>query len=348
MKIKELQKILSKKKTDFALFYNADYDKNEHNMVYFSQYKGIGVLVIPKDNFPFLIVPKMEQKSAKEGNIKRIIVWDKEKRLFENVKFIIKKNNVKIAIDKNNFSLNAYKELKKNFKLKTTDISKECDKLRQIKTKKEIEIIKKGCKISDEILTKCIKQIKTFKTESEIKAHLENETKKRGCELAFSTIVASGKNSSKAHHHTIDTKLNRGFCVIDFGIKYKDYCTDTTRTIYIGKITKKEKQIYDFLLKVQKDTIKSIKINDKCSKINEYARKSLKQYNKYFTHGLGHGFGIKIHELPNLTEKSKDVIQNNMVFTVEPGIYMKSFGIRIEDDILIEKNQVKILTRTRW
>ena len=350
MKINEFQSVLNEGKIDFALFYNVDFEKIEHNVVYFSQYSGIGALVIPAKNKPLLIVPKMEIKKAKESIIKKIYNWNKDKRLFENVKYFIKKNKTKskkIGIDKNSFSLNAYKELKKNFKnIKSIDISKDCLKLRETKTKKEIEIIKKGCKISDEILKKCFKNFKKFKTEAEVKAFLEYEAKKKGCGLAFPTIVASGTNASKPHHKTKNTLLKKGFCVIDFGIRYKNYCTDTTRTIYLGNINKKEKEIYNFLLNIQKNIIKNIKINKKCSEMYNETRNNLKNYKKYFTHGLGHGFGIKIHELPNLTKKSKDKIKNNVIFTVEPGIYLKNFGIRIEDGILIENNKVKVLTKT--
>ena len=86
-------------------------------------------------------------------------------------------------------------------------------------------------------------------------------------------------------------------------------------------------------------------MNKKCSKIYYKTRDSFKNYKKYFIHGLGHGFGINIHELPNISEKSKGKVENNLVFTIEPGIYLKNFGIRIEDDILIENNLVKVLTK---
>jgi len=349
MKIKEFQAVLKKRKVSFALFYNTDFERREHNMIYFSQYSGVGVLVVPVFKKPFLIVPKMEFRKAKEGIVKRVYVLDKEKRFFENVKFFLNKNKIrskKIAIDKNIFTLNAFKELKRNFTgKKYVDISNECCLLRQTKTKKEIVIIKKACVISDHILAKCFSNFKKFKTESDVRAFLEYETKKRGCDLAFPTIVASGVNAVKPHHETKVSRLKKGFCIIDFGVRYKNYCSDTTRTIFFGKISKKEKEIYNFLLAVQKDLIKNIKTGKNCSAVYNECIKSLKKYAKYFTHGLGHGFGIRIHELPNLTEKSKDKIVSNMVFTIEPGIYLKRFGIRIEDDILIEKNKVKVLTK---
>jgi len=193
---------------------------------------------------------------------------------------------------------------------------------------------------------KAIKNFKTFKTESEAAAFLEYETKKQGLELSFNPIVASGVNGSIPHYEPANIKIKKGFCVIDFGVKYKGYCSDITRTIYIGTPSKKEKDTYNSLLKIQKDTINKVKPNKKCSELYDFVNTSLGKDKKYFTHGLGHGVGVEIHELPNLTLNSKDRIKNNMVFTIEPGVYFpRRFGIRIEDTLLF-KNKPILLTKT--
>jgi len=343
MKTKEFQSILKKKKIDFALFYNVDYDKADANMLYFSGYKGIGALVITR-NRKFLIVPKMEIGRVK--GIKRH-VWDKNYRLFEFVKKKVK--GKVIGIDKNVFTLNHYKELKKHFKnAKTADISKICGKLRTIKANKEIKIIRNACKITDSILKKCFSNFKMFRKETDVAAFLGNETKKLGCEMAFNPVVASGKNAAVPHHVPENIKLKNGFCVIDFGVKYKGYCSDETRTIYIGKPKEKEIRLYNFLLGIQKDAINNARIGKKCHDLHNKVNKDLGKYKKYFTHGLGHGIGIDIHELPNLTEKSKDILKRGMAFTIEPGIYFKNrLGIRIEDDILLVEKGIEILTKAK-
>jgi len=345
-KIKEFQNILRKKKIDFFISCNIDFARFDYDMAYFSGYNGVGALIIPKNKKPFLIVSRFEAKRARERGLK-VYSPTKSKRLFEFVAEKVKQNKIKhkkIGVNKEEFTLLLRDYLKKNFrKARLVDLRKELYQLREQKTKKEIEIIKKGCRISDEILKKCFKEFKKFKTEAEVKAFLEYEAKKRCCELAFPTIVASGSNSSKAHHSTEDTKLKKGFCVIDFGIRYKNYCTDTTRTIYLGKPSKKEIEIYNLLLDVQKRVIERIKLGGKCAKLFENVKKDLGKYSKYFTHGLGHGLGVKIHESPNLTDKSKDKIKENSVFTIEPAVYMKNFGIRIEDDVLVT-NKVEVLT----
>ena len=128
---------------------------------------------------------------------------------------------------------------------------------------------------------------------------------------------------------------------MDLGVKHKNYCSDITRTVYLGKPSKKEKDDYNKVLKLQEELIKSKELDAK--KLDSKARKIL---GKDFIHGLGHGIGIEIHEKPLLTQKTKDKLKNNMVFTIEPGLYKKQ-GIRIEDDILIKNNKKIQLTKTR-
>ena len=156
--------------------------------------------------------------------------------------------------------------------------------------------------------------------------------------MAFKTIVASGKNSSFPHHTTKNKKLQRGFCIIDYGVRYKGYCSDTTRTVYLGKPSKKEVEIYNKVLQVQKDAIFMLEPGKTCGEIDASVRKVL---GDRFTHGLGHGVGIEIHEMPSFQPDSKHVLENNMVFTIEPGVYYESiYGIRIEDTVLLKGKAV--------
>ena len=234
MKISDLKAILDEKNLDFAIFCNSDSTRTNPNLFYFSGYKGIGALVIPKNNHPFMVVPEMEYQRAKKSMIKKVYSMEKRK-FFESIHKAVKKNKLKaknIAIDKNNFTLNSYRHFKKQFKkIKAKDISLDCIKLRQIKTEKEILFMQKSCSYADKILQKAIKNFKHFKTESQAAAFIEHEARKNGLELAFSPIVASGSNGSMPHHEPSDAKIKHGFCVIDFGVKYNGYCSDIPRTI---------------------------------------------------------------------------------------------------------------------
>ena len=348
MKAGRFQYCLRANRIDLALLLNLDSLDYNHNMLYFTGYKGIGVFLIPKNKKPFLVVPEMEVERAKKS-FNKVCQFDK-KRLFESIKQILRKNKVKfrtLGIDYSSININAFRALKKEFKkTKIKDISKVLLDLRKIKDEEELKNLRKSCSIADSIVRKCLKSFKKFRTEKDVAFFLEYEAKKASCGLSFPPIVASGKNASMPHYEPQNIELKKGFCVIDFGVKYRGYCSDITRTVYIGKPSEKEKQIYNFLLKIQNNLIKNIKINKKCDKIYNECVKQLNNYSKYFTHGLGHGVGVEIHELPNLTLNSKDKIENKMVFTIEPGIYVANkFGIRIEDTVLFDK-KVSILTKT--
>ena len=351
MKIREFQKLLREKKIDFALFYNIESMEYDKDILYFSGYKGVGSLIIPKNKKAFLVVPRAEYGRVKKGKIKGYML-PKRKRLFESCLDSINKNKInkkKIGVNKDVFTLNVYRAFKRYFKKnKVIDVSRLCEKAREIKTEGEIKKIKKACKINGKIFNSLIKNIKNkkVKTELDIAGFIEKEAKKFGCELAFDPVVASGKGASVPHYEAENIKLRKGFCVIDFGVRFEEYSSDMTRTIYIGKPSKKDIELYNFLLKIQEDIIKNMKVNDKGGAIYNNTKKELKKYSRNFTHGLGHGIGIKVHELPNLTDKSKDKIQRNTVFTVEPGIYFKNkLGMRIEDTVLM-KDKAIVLTRS--
>ena len=343
MKIKELQVYLRNKKIDYCLLLNSE-KSPDHNFTYFTQIPEsmavYSLLIIPKTKKPFLLVSRLEYSIAeKYSRIKKLYKIEKEP--LKQVKSIIK--GKRIALNKNNITLNQHKLLKKELKAKFIDISQFLLKLRSTKTKDEINLLKKSCSYASSIIKKTINYCNKNKTESQVKNFIEDEIKKLSLEQAFPPIVASGINSFNPHHLSGNKKLKR-FTVIDLGVKYKNYCSDITRTIYIGKPNKEEIETYNKVLSVNKDSISSK--TKSCSKLTINAKNEL---GKYFIHGLGHGIGIEIHELPNIKETSKDKLKENMVCTIEPGFYKqnKKIGLRIEDSVLIVKNHKRILTKVR-
>ncbi len=345
--IKKFQEELRKKGVDAALILNLGMEKKDINLFYFTQVNiDFACLIVYKNKNPLLIVPKTDKDKLKGfSRIKNIRAIPKKKRLFEFLKDLVRGNKT-IGLDEVNLTVYYYKLLKRKLRKKRIkDISKMLLDLRKIKNNGEIENIKRACKITDKIFSKVVENFKGFKKETDIKEFIISEAVKNSCEMSFEPIAASGKNATSPHYITRDVRLNRGFCVIDFGVKYKGYCSDISRTIYIGKISNKDKELYNFLLKVQKGIINEIKINGKCSGLHAEVKKKLEEYKKYFPHGLGHGLGAEVHEAPSIAEKSRDKFKNGMVFTIEPGIYLKGIGIRIEDDVLINKNKVVLLTK---
>ena len=345
MKIKAFQKILAQNKVHLALFVHMGETPHPH-LQYFAKYNGGGALVIPQKKPAFLVVPEMEYERARKGNI-RVVKWPRGKTLAAFIRKKLKLRGRKtIGIDEGKTSVLILRRLRKEIKGKYKDVSDLVYQVRQIKTKDEIRLYHKAVKITDSILQKCLRNFKKFTTEQEVAFFLEYETKKLGHDLSFPTIVASGRGGAQPHYEP-EKVLRKGFCVIDFGIKYHNYCTDITRTIYLGHPSQKEIADYDDVMKANKETIKQMKAGQSCGFIEKYARKVLGKKEKLCTHALGHGIGIEIHEPPGFREGSAEKLQEGMIVTIEPGIYRKnSYGIRIEDDILITKKGHTVLTTT--
>lgn len=347
MRLGKFQKEMKKEGIWLSLFFNVDGDNIDPNMVYFSQYTGFGVLAITQKK-ALLFVPKAEKARARKTSKVRVVVA--EKKLLKTLKERIKKRAGKIGIDKNRVTLNFYKVLRKELGGKYFDISPICQNLRATKTDEEILLVRKACKIADEVMHKTFWSFKKFKTEAEAAAFMVNEAVKKGAGAAFKPIIASGKNACEAHHSPSNERIKKGFCVIDFGVKYKGYCSDMTRTIYLGEPSKEEVEMYYSVLDVQQKLINECRPGASFVRINAKAHKLFGKKSRYFTHLIGHGLGVEVHENPNTKKTGRRTLIRlieNSVITIEPGLYYSNkLGIRIEDDILIGSKGPEVLTKT--
>ncbi|MYF65038.1 MAG: M24 family metallopeptidase [Chloroflexi bacterium] len=167
--------------------------------------------------------------------------------------------------------------------------------------------------------------------------------------LSFPTIVASGPNGAKAHHSPTDRVLEYGDGVyIDTGALYEGYCSDITRAFVLGEASPKFREIYDLVLAAQEAAEANAKAGMTGGEIDGIARAVIAEagYGDDFGHSLGHGIGIAVHELPRVGPTSDDPIEDGMVFSVEPGIYLNGWGgVRIEDLVVMENGKPRILTK---
>lgn len=348
-KIKEFQKRLRKLNLPLALIFSTKL--KDPAFFYFSNVNPEYAVMLVSSKFSERIYcSSLDFDELRQ--ISRIHSFHKfTKHTFENIKRLISKHRIKkIGVNFSYLTVNELKRLKKILKCKFVDISNELLTIRSIKTEDEIKLYIKACKLTEQIWSRTLAQIKLkkLKTELNVKEFIEHKIKLINSTPSFPTIVASGKNAAIPHHVTNKDKLN-GFCIIDFGIKYKGYCTDVTRTIYIGNPTQKEKEFYNLVYETKECSANKINhgnFGEKTANVVKIARKHLGKYDKFFTHGLGHGIGLEIHELPNLKDVSKEKFKEGMIFTIEPGVYFKNkFGIRIEDDYLLTKNKLIQLTK---
>ena len=230
--------------------------------------------------------------------------------------------------------------------VKIVDIELDIDKLRYIKSNDEISLIKTAHSIAEKSFNETLKIIKTGVTEKEIASYLEYRFKANGADGAsFETIVAFNENSAIPHYQTGDVKLKENSVIlIDFGCKYKGYCSDTTRTFIFGDYTSEFKNVYDSVLTAHNLAFDNITNNLSCVEADAISRNYLKTcgLDSYFTHSLGHGVGVKIHEAPKLSKNSNSVLVNGNCFSIEPGVYLSGkFGVRIEDTVYLENGKVK-------
>jgi len=250
-----------------------------------------------------------------------------------------------------NLTFEEHKILKKNLGVKLVSTDYFVEELRSQKDASEIKKMRTAAKLTDQTFEFIKKKIKLGMSEKEVALEMELFIKKNGGTLAFGTIIAFGANSSVPHHLTSSKKLskNDSFVLLDFGAQVDGYCCDMTRTIIVNPTTK-AKKIYQSVLDAQLAAINYINANKKPEgkKAAEISNEVLTKNNfPPVPHGLGHGIGLEVHETPHLSPKTNDILLQNQVFSVEPGIYIPGFGgVRIEDTAFFNGTKLELLTTT--
>lgn len=346
-RLKDLKQRLLKEKLDGALISSA------HNITYLTGYANFSkeeresYIFIGKD-FAYIITDA-RYSEAIIRDVAHLKLFERGNDKSTEELFKKHKKDIKVlGVEEDNLTVSEHKILKKHFKkIKHFNLS------RSIKEKWEIEKFEKACKLGDKTFEYVLGKVKSGISEKELAFELEYFIKRNGADLSFPTIVAFGKNSSIPHHHTGDTKLKKGdFVLLDFGVKLENYCSDMTRTVFFGKPSEKQKNIYKIVLEAQQKAVdftnNKIKEGEevKALEIDKMARSFIisKRYPS-IPHSLGHGVGLQVHEHPSLSPKSKEILKAGMVFSIEPGIYIPGFGgVRIEDLFVLEKTELRQLT----
>ncbi len=264
--------------------------------------------------------------------------------VFEYIKSIEAKE---LLIDFSTTTVREFNDYKK-YAIDLKDSSEYFEKVRSIKTPSEIEKISVACKIAQTAYHNAIEKVYNGITELQLKNLIEGEIIEQGAQGAsFDIIVAFGKNSAVPHHETGETKLQVGMPIlIDMGAICDGYMSDITRMAYFGTPSERFLDAYEAVYSANLKAEQEIYAGMEAVVADGVAREYLKNigYGEYFTHSLGHGVGMQIHEYPTLSPKSVTKLENGMVFTIEPGVYFDGeFGIRIEDTVLMENGKIKRL-----
>lgn len=256
-----------------------------------------------------------------------------------------------LAFESEYVTFQMYRELKEYLReVQLIPVQGWIEKLRAQKSPKEIERIRQATAIVDQVFEKVLTELRPGMTEREVATRLEILLREQGASSSsFPTIVASGERSALPHGLASPKPLNKGdFVTLDFGAWYEGYTSDITRTVVLGLADEKQKEIYHIVLEAQQKAIASIAPGMSGKQVDRVARDciTVAGYGEYFGHATGHGIGLEVHELPLLRKTSEDILEEGMVVTVEPGIYVPGIGgVRIEDDVLVTLSGQEVLTK---
>ena len=281
------------------------------------------------------------------------------KQVFAQMKDYLNSKNAKtIAVEANGMTLAEFSRLQSNENMKDFEFVSDnsldtaIGVFRRIKSESELHNIIKAQKIAEDAYLHILDFIKKGRTEKEIQLELDFYMLKNGAEaLSFDTIVVSGVNSSMPHGVPSEKKIEDGdFITMDFGAVVNGYHSDMTRTVAVGNVSEEQLNVFNVVLEAQKASLDVIKAGVSCFDADKAARDVIEKagYGAFFGHGTGHGVGIEIHELPNLSPRSTMILEKGDVVTVEPGIYLPGkFGVRTEDMVFVTENGCKNLTNAQ-
>ena len=347
-RLSKLRKLMVQKGMDAVLV------TKRENYMYLSGFTGTSAyLVITQDSAVLMTDFRYIEQAAKQAPMYEVVKY--QGSFVQALGELLKSRGIgRLGFEDNYLTYERYAEFEQKLGMQELiPLKGIIENLRMIKDADEIEIIKKAVKISDDAFTHILSFIKPGTSETEIAAELEYFMKKQGASKeAFDTIVASGERSSLPHGVASEKRLEAGDAItLDFGAIYMGYCSDMTRTVFLGKPCKELEKIYEIVLEAQSAALEGAHKGMSGKAVDLIARDIITKagFGDYFGHGLGHGVGIEIHEEPRFSPSGNTVIEDGMIITVEPGIYVPGLGgVRIEDMIVINgDNPIDITGATK-
>lgn len=343
IKFDKVQQLLEREKLDALLIMSS------YNRRYLSNFTGTsGALVITPERRYLISDFRYKAQGAEQAEAFEFVL--QQGSLLDFITSFMESKNIKrIGFEGEHVNYNTYSKIKDEFEV--VPLTGEVEKIRLIKTEEEVDLIQKACEIADQAYEYILTYVKEGMTEMEVKNELEAHMTKLGASgPSFDTIVASGHRGALPHGVASDKVIESGDMVtLDFGAYYKGYASDITRTFGVGSVSPEMEEIYNVVLEAQLKSLEEIKAGMTGSEADAVARDVIKSYGygENFGHSLGHGFGLEVHELPGLAQKSTMTLEPGMCVTVEPGIYVDGLGgVRIEDDTIVTETGLKKLTHS--
>ncbi len=321
-------------------------DENCRYATSFGPFEGMTVVTADGECYLFTDMRYTEaaEKSSKTTGVKVVAVTE---GIYKHISDFFAVKGVKtVAYEDLSVTVAAFSAMEKKIEAEWIKLGPSVNRIRNVKDSLEVEYMQKAQRIAEAALENVKNHIKAGVSEKQLAARLDYEMNLLGSEgVSFDTIFISGKNTSMPHGVPSDKVLQNGdFITVDFGAVYNGYHSDMTRTFALGYATDEMTEIYNAVLRAQLAGIDAVEAGVSCRVPYECAVKALGKWGKYFTHSLGHGVGLAIHEGYSLSSKSDDILGKGNVVTVEPGVYIPDkFGVRIEDVIWLGEEKINFM-----
>jgi len=341
----DLRKVLDKRGLDGMLITNLT------NIRYISGFTGSAAscLITPEGQYFITDGRYIEQSKAQVKGFERFI--DMNSHLFQIKDNNLNPNGFKLAFEGDHMSYALYENMITMFpNTKWENSSMILEDLASVKDNHELECIRTAVEITDIVYEEILPMLRPGFTEKQVANTMVSKYREYAEGEAYSPIVATGPNGALPHAIPTDREFQTGdFIVIDAAAKYGGYHADMTRTPVVGEATEKHKEVYSIVKEAQQRGCDIAKAGVPCKEVDAATREYIGEmgYGEYYTHGTGHGLGLEIHTSPRFSPQSEQILEVNNVMTIEPGIYLAGWGgVRIEDDVIIGKDDCEILNQT--
>jgi Xaa-Pro aminopeptidase len=343
-RIRELSLCLERRKLDALLVTHAP------NVRYLCGFTGSSGVLIASER-PVLITDGRYTEQARHEVKGARVITAKIPAMAAAAEMIRGKGQRRVGIESAHMSVASLSSLKALVGSVVTLVKTDnlVQRLRMVKDEDEVELVRGAVTLGSKLLKPTLKSLQPGIAEAAVAGKLEYAARVAGAEaMSFTTIVASGVRSAMPHGVASQRPVeSRGFVVLDYGVILCGYCSDMTRTVYVGRASEQERAVYQAVLDAQLAAVAAVRPGVSAGEVDEAARSTLRRSRlaKFFTHSTGHGVGLEIHEAPRVAAKQEQVLQPGMVITIEPGVYMPGkYGVRIEDMVLVTERGHEVLT----
>jgi Xaa-Pro aminopeptidase len=320
------------------------------NIRYFSGFTGSDAVFLLTQKEAFFLTDSRYWTQA-EDEVRDAQIVRYQKKTDGLVSLLLDLKSKRVGFESSSLPFSLYQTLleKLEGRIEFVPLEKELRNLRAFKDETELSLIRSAIGIASEAFLHVLKLIKEGAEERVLSLEMEFFMKRRGAEATgFDIIVASGARSALPHGRASDKRIEKGdFILIDFGSRFKGYHSDQTRTLFCHSSTSEQRKIYDIVKEAHDRAIAKIRPGIPISEVDRVAREFIRTqgYGEYFGHGTGHGIGLAVHEDPVVNGENQDPLQEGMVFTIEPGIYLPGWGgVRIEDMVRVTADGAEVLT----